>query len=413
MQIVIVALLAATAVLAVLILLKISKPQDNRDVEKGLEDVSRQLAAVSGRLDEMSRNNTAVSQSVEKGLGEIRADNEKRLDGMRHVLEEKMLQVDARLREIRTDNEKRLEEIRQTVDEKLQKTLESRLSVTFKTVSDQLESVYKQLGEMQNLAKGVDNLEKVLTNVKTRGMWGELQAERILSEILTPDQYVKNVVTKKGGRDPVEFAVKLPGAEEGSFVLMPIDSKFPREDYERLCEATEKADTTGVLRHRDALEKRIKLEAKGISEKYIDVPNTTDFAVLFLPIEGLYAEILSVPGLQESLQRQYRVMVAGPTTLASLLNSLQMGFRTLAIEKRSAEVWNILGQVKTQFGKFETILDKVQSKLRSASNDVEKVFVRQRAMSRALKGVEAAEESNLIEYDNIQETEGEDEENDV
>lgn len=413
MQIVIVALLAATAVLAVLILLKISKPQDNRDVEKGLEDVSRQLAAVSGRLDEMSRNNTAVSQSVEKGLGEIRADNEKRLDGMRHVLEEKMLQVDARLREIRTDNEKRLEEIRQTVDEKLQKTLESRLSVTFKTVSDQLESVYKQLGEMQNLAKGVDNLEKVLTNVKTRGMWGELQAERILSEILTPDQYVKNVVTKKGGRDPVEFAVKLPGAEEGSFVLMPIDSKFPREDYERLCEATEKADTAGVLRYRDALEKRIKLEAKGISEKYIDVPNTTDFAVLFLPIEGLYAEILSVPGLQESLQRQYRVMVAGPTTLASLLNSLQMGFRTLAIEKRSAEVWNILGQVKTQFGKFETILDKVQSKLRSASNDVEKVFVRQRAMSRALKGVEAAEESNLIEYDNIQETEEEDEENDV
>lgn len=413
MQIVIVALLAATAVLAVLILLKISKPQDNRDVEKGLEDVSRQLAAVSGRLDEMSRTNFAVSQSVEKGLGEIRADNEKRLDGMRHVLEEKMLQVDARLREIRTDNEKRLEEIRQTVDEKLQKTLESRLSVTFKTVSDQLESVYKQLGEMQNLAKGVDNLEKVLTNVKTRGMWGELQAERILSEILTPDQYVKNVVTKKGGRDPVEFAVKLPGAEEGSFVLMPIDSKFPREDYERLCEATEKADTAGVLRYRDALEKRIKLEAKGISEKYIDVPNTTDFAVLFLPIEGLYAEILSVPGLQESLQRQYRVMVAGPTTLASLLNSLQMGFRTLAIEKRSAEVWNILGQVKTQFGKFETILDKVQSKLRSASNDVEKVFVRQRAMSRALKGVEAAEESNLIEYDNIQETEEEDEENDV
>lgn len=410
MQIVIVALLAVTAVLAVLILLKLSKPQDDRELEKGLEDVSRQLAAVSGRLDEMSRNNMAVSQAVEKGLGEIRADNEKRLDGMRHVLEEKMLQVDARLKEIRTDNEKRLEEIRQTVDEKLQKTLESRLSVTFKTVSDQLESVYKQLGEMQNLAKGVDNLEKVLTNVKTRGMWGELQAERILSEILTPDQYVKNVITKKDGRDPVEFAVKLPGAEEGSFVLMPIDSKFPREDYERLCEATEKADPAGVLRFRDALEKRIRIEAKSISEKYIDVPNTTDFAVLFLPIEGLYAEILSVPGLQESLQRMYRVMVAGPTTLASLLNSLQMGFRTLAIEKRSAEVWNILGQVKTQFGKFETILEKVQGKLRSASNDVEKVFVRQRAMSRALKGVEgveAPEENNLIEY------EEEDEENDV
>jgi len=197
----------------------------------------------------------------------------------------------------------------------------------------------------------------------------------------------------------VEFAVKLPGAEEGSFVLMPIDSKFPREDYERLCEATEKADTAAVLRYREALEKRIRIEAKSISEKYIDVPNTTDFAVLFLPIEGLYAEILSVPGLQESLQRQFRVMVAGPTTLASLLNSLQMGFRTLAIEKRSAEVWNILGQVKTQFGKFEAILEKVQNKLRSASNDVDKVFVRQRVMARALKEVEASEESNLIGFD--------------
>ncbi len=412
MQILIVALLAVTAVLAVLILSKLSKPQDNRELEKAVEDVSRQLAAVSGRLDEISRNNTAVSQSVEKGLGEIRTDNEKRLDGMRKVLEEKMLLVDARLREIRTDNEKRLEEIRQTVDEKLQKTLESRLSVTFKTVSDQLESVYKQLGEMQNLARGVDNLEKVLTNVKTRGMWGELQAERILSEILTPDQYVKNVVTKKGGRDPVEFAVRLPGAEDGTFVLMPIDSKFPREDYERLCEATEKADTAAVLKYRDALEKRIRFEAKVICEKYIDVPNTTDFAVMFLPIEGLYAEILSVPGLQESLQRQYRVMVAGPTTLASLLNSLQMGFRTLAIEKRSAEVWNILGQVKTQFGKFETVLEKVQNKLRSASNDVDQVFVRQRAMSRALKGVEAAEENNLIDFESVQDIEV-DEENDV
>ena len=371
MQILLIVLVAVAIALATVILVKLSKPADNSQ----LEDVSRQMAVISGRLDELSRNNVLVSQTV-----------------------------DARLKEIREDNGKRLEEIRQTVDEKLQKTLEDRLSVTFKTVSDQLESVYKQLGEMQNLAKGVDNLEKVLTNVKTRGMWGELQAERILQEILTPDQYEKNVVTKKGSNDAVEFAVRLPGAAEGQCVYMPIDSKFPREDYERLCDATEKADVAGITMHRASLVRRIKAEAKTIFEKYIEVPHTTDFAVMFLPIEGLYAEVLSVPGLQDSLQRDYHVMVSGPTTLASLLNSLQMGFRTLAIEKRTAEVWNVLGKVKFEFGNFEKAMVAVQKKLQSASDDVEKVFTRQRVMARALKNVETVEveEIGVIEEDEYQ-----------
>ena len=361
MQIAIVCLLALLIVLGILILLKLSKKDPQASA------VQAQLGVISGRLDEISRTNVLVAQTA-----------------------------DQRLKEIRADNEKRLEEIRQTVDEKLQKTLENRLSVTFRTVSEQLESVYKQLGEMKSLAKGVDNLEKVLTNVKTRGMWGELQAERILQEILTPEQYVKNVATKPGSHDVVEFAIRLPGPDEGSVVLMPIDSKFPREDYERLCQATERGDLAEATQCRAALERRVKAEAKSIREKYIEVPYTTEFAILFLPIEGLYAEVLSVPGLQDLLQREYRVMVAGPATLASLLNSLQMGFRTLAIEKKSAEVWNILGQVKTQFGKFEDILVKVQNKLKSASNDVEEVFTRQRVMSRKLKNVEAIE---VIEAD--------------
>lgn len=339
----------------------------SNDKSSKLEQISRDLTVMSTRLDELSKGNMLLYQTVEKKLGEIRADNEKRL-----------------------------EEMRQTVDEKLQKTLESRLSTTFKAVSDQLESVYKQLGEMQNLAKGVGNLEKVLTNVKTRGMWGELQAERILQEILLPEQYLKNVVTRKGGKDPVEFAVKLPGAEEGQQVLMPIDSKFPREDYERICDATESGDVEVVKACRKALEDRIKFEAKQIQTKYIDVPNTTDFAVLFLPIEGLYAEVLAIPGLQELVQKENHIMIAGPTTLASLLNSLQMGFRTLAIEKKSAEVWQILGQVKTEFGRFETVLQKVQKKLTEASHDVDEVFHRQQMMGKKLRNVEAIEVDSTI-----------------
>lgn len=338
---------AAALVLLVALFIRISKPQDNSK----LENLSKDITVMSTRIDELNRNNAMLYQTVDK----------------------------------------RLDDIKVTVDEKLQKTLESRLSSSFKSVSDQLEAVYRQLGEMQTLSKGVGNLEKVLTNVKTRGMWGELQAERILQDILLPEQYLKNVITKKNSKDPVEFAVKLPGSDSASPVLLPIDSKFPREDYERLCDATKDCDEETVRAIRASLERTVLKEAKDIHDKYLDVPFTTDFAVMFLPVEGLYAEILAVAGLQEKLQHEFHVLVAGPATLASLLNSLQMGFRTLAIEKKSAEVWNVLGQVKTEFAKFGITLEKVQDKLASASKEVESAFVRQRAMDRKLRSVDAVE----------------------
>lgn len=349
-------------------------------VEESLRRIEQDLTVTSTRIDELSKHNSTLNTLVDSRLSQFTTGNEK----LTKTVEDK-------LTEIRTDNEKRLEQMRQTVEEKLQNTLENRLSSSFKQVGDQLESVYKQLGEMQTLAQGVGNLEKVLTNVKTRGMWGELQAERILQEILLPEQYLKNVVTKRTSRDPVEFAVRLPGANEGEHVLLPIDSKFPREDYEKLCEATQTSDLESVRTLRKALERRILDESKDIREKYIDVPNTTDFAILFLPIEGLYAEILSIPGLQERVQHDHHVMIAGPATLASLLNSLQMGFRTLAIEKKSSEVWHVLGEVKTEYGKFGSVLDAVRKKLASATNEIDNAYTRHRAIGRKLRDVEAVE----------------------
>ena len=267
-------------------------------------------------------------------------------------------------------------------------------------------AVDSKLGEMQDIAKGIGNLERVLTNVKTRGIWGELQAERILQDMLLPSQYDKNVITKRGSQERVEFAVKLPGANEGANdgsnvgasgggkIYLPIDSKFPREDYERLCQASERGDLEQIKSSRRALEIRILNEAKDIRDKYIDVPYTTDFAILFLPTEGLYSEVLSLPGLQERLQREFHVMVAGPTTLSGLLNSLQMGFRTLAIEKKSSEVWQLLGEVKTEYGKFGVVLDSVKKKLGLASNEVDTAFVRYRAMDRCLRDVEVNKDAD-------------------
>lgn len=368
---------AFSLIVSIVVLIKICNPKKETDtVNPKLDSLQKDVVCVSARLDEINKNNVLLYQTVDKRLGEIR-----------------------------TDNEKQLTQMRETVDEKLQKTLESRLSTSFKAVSEQLESVYKQLGEMQNLAKGVGNLERVLTNVKARGIWGELQAERILQEILTPDQYVCNVSTKRGSREVVEFAVKLPGSENGNPVLLPIDSKFPREDYEKLCDATEKCETELIKSLRENLEKRIISEAKDIFTKYIDVPYTTDFGILFLPIEGLYAEVLSISGLQEKVQHEYHILIAGPSTLASLLNSLQMGFRTLAIEKKSAEVWHVLGEVKTEFSKFGITLERVHDKLNLASKEVEQAFVRQRAMDRKLRSVEAVElpsdyEDSLLIEDN-------------
>ena len=374
-------------VLLVLILIRLSKKGEDSNISRGIDSLSESLRRVeqaqtvtSTRLDGLDSRSAQLNTLVDSRLAQFSSDNDKLTKT-----------VESKLSEIRTDNEKRLEQMRQTVEEKLQSTLENRLSSSFKQVGDQLESVYRQLGEMQTLAQGVGNLEKVLTNVKTRGMWGELQAERILQEILLPEQYLKNVVTKHTGRDPVEFAVRLPGTAEGEHVLLPIDSKFPREDYEKLCDATQNSDVELVKTLRKALERRILDEAKDIREKYIEVPYTTDFAIMFLPIEGLYAEILSIPGLQERIQREFHVMLSGPATLASLLNSLQMGFRTLAIEKKSSEVWHVLGEVKTEYGKFGDVLAQIKKKLQSASTEIENAFTRHRAMGRKLRDVEAVE----------------------
>lgn len=385
MQILTIVLIVVCIILLVALLLKRPSVQtdysrDLSEIRNEVQHIETSLAATGSRLDEIGRHSIQLNALVDNRLAQFSNDNDRLTKA-----------VESKLSDIQTSNERRLEQMRQTVEEKLQTTLESRLSTSFKQVGEQLESVYRQLGEMQVLAQGVGNLEKVLTNVKTRGMWGELQAERILQEILLPEQYLKNVVTKKGSNDPVEFAVRLPGAHDGEQVLLPIDSKFPRADYERLCLATEASDVEQIKVLRKALEGRIVSEAKDIHDKYIDVPNTTDFGVLFLPIEGLYAEVLSVPGLQERLQHDYHVMIAGPATLASLLNSLQMGFRTLAIERKSSEVWHVLGEVKTEYGKFGVVLDAIKKKLASASNEIENAFTRHRAMERKLRGVEAIE----------------------
>jgi len=308
--------------------------------------------------------------------------NEGKLEKMRETLEQKLTLL-------QEDNGKKLDQMRATVDEKLHRTLEKRLGESFQLVSERLEQVHKGLGEMQSLASGVGDLKKVLTNVKTRGTWGEIQLGSLLEQILAQEQYAQNVVTKKGGSERVEFALKLPGGHgTEQDVWLPIDAKFPQEDYQRLLDARDEANGELAEEAGKMLEARIKAEAKDIKEKYLDPPNTTDFGIMFLPTEGLYAEVLRRPGLCEALQRVYRVVVTGPTTLAALLNSLQMGFRTLAIEKRSSEVWTLLGAVKTEFGRFGEILDKTQKKLQEASNTIESAAKKSRTIERKLKQVQ-------------------------
>lgn len=348
----------------------------------------RQMSQVAGmqkdQLDSFSKQLLALTRL-----------NEDKLESLRKTIE-------AQLRAMQEDNSRKLEQMRSVVDEKLQSTLEKRLGDSFKQVSERLEQVYKGLGEMRSLATGVGDLKKVLTNVKTRGTWGEIRLSHILEQILTPDQYEVNVVTKKGGNERVEFAIKLPGqgSHKEKIVWLPIDSKFPQEDYQRLIDAQEAADKVQAEISVKNLETRVKAEAKAIRQKYIDPPNTTDFGIMFLPVEGLYAEVLRRPGLCDSLQRDYRIVVTGPTTLAALLNSLQMGFRTLAIEKRSSEVWELLGAVKTQFSKFGEVLAKTKKKLQEASNTIDQAEVRTRVISRKLSKVQelpSADSAKLIE----------------
>ncbi len=330
--------------------------------------------------------------SFSKQLGEMTKLNQEKLEQMRNT-------VERQLRVLQEENSKKLEQMRSTVDEKLQTTLEKRLGESFKQVSERLEQVYKGLGEMRSLASGVGDLKKVLTNVKTRGTWGEIRLGNILEQILTPEQYEVNVAIKKNSSDRVEFAIKLPGqnVDKDTIVWMPIDSKFPQEDYQRLIDAQEAADKEQAEKSIKNLETRIKLEAKKIKEKYIDPPYTTDFGIMFLPVEGLYAEVLRRPGLCDTLQREYRVVVTGPTTLAALLNSLQMGFRTLAIEKRSSEVWELLGAVKTQFGQFGDALSKTKKKLQEASNSIDSAEIRTRAIERKLRDVQEIPDKDSVE----------------
>ena len=296
--------------------------------------------------------------------------------------------LELKIRELQTDNGARLEEMRKTVDEKLHATLEQRLSESFKQVSERLEKVHQGLGEMQQLALGVGDLKRVLSNVKSRGTWGEVQLAMLLEQVLTPEQYAVNVETIPGSGARVEFAIKLPGDGKQPMWL-PIDAKFPKEQYERLQDAADRADAEGVLQAGRELERAVRLEARTITEKYVSPPLTTDFAILFLPTEGLYAEVMRRPGLADQLQRELRVSIAGPSTLAALLNSLQMGFRTLALEKRSSEVWQVLGAVKTEFGKFGDVLSATRQTLERAAKNIENAEVRSRQMARKLKSVEA------------------------
>lgn len=322
------------------------------------------------------------AEGLQQQLAQLSESNGRRLGEVRATL-------DAQLLKLQTDNTAKLEEMRRTVDEKLHATLETRLGESFKLVSERLEAVQRGLGEMQSLAAGVGDLKRVLTNVKERGTWGEVQLENLLSQLLTPDQFARNVATLPNSRDRVEFAIKLPGAQPDQPVWLPIDAKFPQEDYQRLQDAQDRADPVAFELAAKALEQRVRLEAKTIREKYIGPPHTTDFALLFLPTEGLYAEVLRRPGLLDVIQREQRVVITGPTTLAAILNSLQMGFRTLAIEQRSSEVWQLLAAVKTEFSKFGDVLEKTQRQIQSVQNSLGEATTRTRVMERKLRAVEA------------------------
>jgi DNA recombination protein RmuC len=333
--------------------------------------------------NEQARSLTQFADSMNQQLARLTESNAQRMQEVRATLE-------AKIKDLQADNGARLEEMRKTVDEKLHATLEARLSASFQQVSERLERVHQGLGEMQQLALGVGDLKRVLTNVKTRGTWGEVQLEMLLEQVLTPEQYAKNVETIAGSGARVEFALKLPGQTEGGApVWMPIDAKFPKEQYERLLDAADRADADGVALAGRELERAVRVEAKTISEKYVSPPHTTDFAILFLPTEGLYAEVMRRPGLADDLQRVHRISVAGPSTLSALLNSLQMGFRTLALEKRSSEVWQVLGAVKTEFGKFGDVLAATKLTLERAAKNIESAETRSRQMARKLKSVEA------------------------
>lgn len=338
--------------------------------------------SILARMSDIAGLQKSELEIFSRQLSSLIQTTENRMEGIRSTVEDK-------LKTLQEDNNQKLEQMRTTVDEKLHTTLEKRLGESFKQVSDRLEMVHQGLGEMQNLAVGVGDLKKVLTNVKTRGIWGEIQLGAILEEILTPEQFAVNVATRPGSNERVEFAIKLPGKQENEgWVWLPVDAKFPQEDYLRLVDATEQGNPQIAEEAGKQLANRIKSEARSIREKYLDPPHTTDFAIMFLPTESLYAEVVKRADLLHVLQRDYRIIVTGPSTMAALLNSLSIGFRTLAIEKRSSEVWSLLGAVKTEFGKFGEVLDKTRKKLDEASNSLETASRKSRTIERRLKQVQ-------------------------
>lgn len=346
------------------------------------QELSTQIqSTVKNMGDMISANQTDKMSQLEERIKTFSLENEQKLENIRHSVEK-------RLEYLQNDNNSQLEKMRETVDEKLQKTLEEKMNKSFSLVNERLEQVYKGLGEMQNLAVGVGDLKKVLSNVKTRGILGEIQLKSILSEILSPEQYQENIATKKGSKNVVEFAIKLP-ADDDSVVYLPIDSKFPGDTYANLRDAIEKGDKDEIDASVKVLVATIKSEAKDIHDKYIDPPNTTEFAIMFLPFEGLYSEVVN-RGLVEVLQRDYKVNIAGPSTMAALLNSLQMGFKTLAVQKRSAEVWEVLSGVKQEFDKFNDVLVQTQQRIDQANKELDKlVGVRTRQIQRKLKNIQS------------------------
>ena len=406
-------LLALNLVLLIVLLLRRTPDTAAPQLER-LERLERSLRDELGRQGQGTRGDLASFQQMllnasgdamrtqteqldafRAQLAQLAEANERRLTEIRQAVEQ-------RLASLQEGNEKKLDQMRATVDEKLHATLEQRLGESFKQVADRLEQVHKGLGEMQTLARDVGSLNRVLTNVKTRGIFGETQLAGLLEQVFTPEQYAVNVATVPGSSERVEFAIRLPGqrgpeAGGGAPLWLPIDAKVPREDYERLLDAQERADPAAVEAAAKAIESRLRAEARSIRDKYLSPPHTTDFAILFVPTEGLYAEALRRPGLLEALQREFKVMLAGPTTLLATLTSLQMGFRTLALEKRSAEVWEVLGAVKTEFGKFGEVLAKTKKKLAEASDTIDAASVRTRAMERRLRDVESLPEPRVAE----------------
>ena len=366
------------------------------DLLKLLEDMTKntdQIVEASKNLHErMIRVETTVDK-ITKGVDDGFRDNRKEIATNLQTIQKT---VDSRVKDLQTDNAKKLEEMRLTVDEKLQASVEKRFNESFKTISEQLTSVYKGLGEMKNLATGVGDLKKVMEGVKTRGIYGEVQLNSIISDILSPSQYQENINTKPGSADRVEFAVKMPGREEDHETYLPIDSKFPVENYSRLISAYDQGNKTDILTYQKALATDVKEQAKKISTKYIEPPFTTDFGMMFVPTESLYAEILRIPGLSDEIRQKYNISITSPSTLPVTLSGLLMGFRTVAIEKRSSEVWQVLGAIKTQFNKFGDLLQATKKKLQESANKIDAAATTSRQIERRLKEVESLPTADSI-----------------